>query len=46
MTTGQGRLEEFLNRLEGKVIPIAPNVTAGFFRTHRADFPLIVKRVS
>lgn len=45
MTTDQGRLEEFLNSLEGEVIAIVPNVTLGFFWAHRVDFVLVVEKL-
>ncbi len=45
MTQDQGRLELFLNSLEGQVVAIIPNVTMGFFWAHRVDFLLIVERL-
>ena len=45
MTEDQGRLEQFLNNLEGEVVAIIPNVTLGFFWAHRVDFLLIVVKV-
>lgn len=31
MTRDQGKLEQFLNNLEGEVVSIVPNVTIQFF---------------
>jgi hypothetical protein len=45
MTEDQGRLEQFLNSLEGQVVAIIPNVTLGFFWAHRVDFLLIVEKL-
>jgi hypothetical protein len=45
MTEDQGRLEQFLNSLEGEVVAIIPNVTLGAFWAHRVDFLLIVEKV-
>ena len=46
MTTDQGKLEEFLNSLEGEVIAIVPNVSLWFYWIHRVDFVLIVEKVA
>ena len=46
MTNDQGKLEDFLNRLEGEVVAIVPNVTLGFFWAHRVDFVLIVEKLA
>lgn len=46
MTSDQGRLEQFLNSLEGEIIALIPNVTTGFFWIHRVDFLLIVEKVA
>jgi hypothetical protein len=46
MTADQGRLEQFLNSLEGDTVAIIPNVTIGFFWAHRVDFLLIVEKVA
>jgi len=35
MTRDQGKLEEFLNSLEGEVVAIIPNVSIGFFGSPR-----------
>jgi hypothetical protein len=43
MTRDQGRLEQFLNSLEGKVVAIIPNVAA--FPATYVDFVLIVEKV-
>jgi hypothetical protein len=45
MTTDQGKLEQFLNSLEGEVIAIVPNITVSFFWAHRVDFVLIVEKL-
>lgn len=47
MTKDQGKLEQFLNSLEGEVVGIIPNVSSakpGFFSF--VDFLLIVEKVS
>lgn len=46
MTSDQGKLEQFLNGLEGEVVAIVPNVTLGFYWAHRVDFLLIVEKVA
>jgi len=46
MTADQGRLEQFLNTLEGEIIGIIPNVTIGFLWIHRVDFLLIVEKTA
>lgn len=43
MTREQGKLEQFLNSLEGEVIAIIPNVTP--FPATFVDFLLIVEKV-
>jgi hypothetical protein len=45
MTKDQGRLEQFLNSLEGEVVAIVPNVTIAVFWAHRVDFLLITEKV-
>jgi len=45
MTGDQGRLEQFLNGLEGEVVAIFPNITLSFLWIHRVDFVLIVEKV-
>jgi len=46
MTTDQGKLEQFLNSLEGEVIAIFPNVTVTPFTwAARVDFLLIVEKI-
>jgi hypothetical protein len=45
MTRDQGKLEQFLNTLEGEVVAIIPNVTISFFWIHQVDFVLIVEKV-
>ena len=44
MTTDQSKLEQFLNRLDGEVVSIIPNVTA--FPATFVDFVLIVEKHS
>jgi hypothetical protein len=46
MTSDQGKLEQFLNGLEGEVVAIIPNVTLGIFWAHRVDFLLIVEKLA
>lgn len=43
MTREQGKLEQFLNSLEGEVVAIIPNITP--FPATFVDFLLIVERV-
>ena len=43
MTRDEGRLERFLNRLDGEVVAIIPNVTP--FPATFVDFLLIVEKV-
>ncbi len=43
MTSEQGKLEQFLNSLEGEVVAIIPNVTP--FPATFVDFLLIVEKV-
>jgi len=43
MTRDQGRLEQFLNNLEGEIVAIIPNVTP--FPANYVDFLLIVEKV-
>jgi hypothetical protein len=43
MTRDQGKLEQFLNSLEGEVVGIIPNVTP--FPATLVDFLLIVEKV-
>jgi len=45
MTEDQGKLEQFLNSLEGQVIAIIPNVTMGAFWIPQVNFLLIVEQV-
>jgi len=46
MTSDQGKLEQFLNGLEGEVIAIFPNVTVTPFTwAARVDFLLIVEKI-
>jgi len=44
MTKDQGKLEQFLNSLEGEVVAIIPNVTP--IPATYVDFLLIVEKVS
>jgi len=46
MTRDQGKLEQFLDSLEGEVLAIVPNVTIAFLWAHRVNFLLIVEKVS
>lgn len=47
MTADQGKLEQFLNSLEGEIVAIIPNVTvAPFILTSHVDFLLIVEKTS
>jgi len=45
MGKDQGKLEQFLNNLEGEVVSIVPNVTIQFFWAHHVNFLLIVEKV-
>lgn len=45
MTSDQGRLEQFLNGLEGEVVAIIPNVTSRRFETAAVDFVLVVEKL-
>ena len=45
MTTDQGRLEQFLNGLEGEVVSVVPNVTVSFMWIHRVNFVLVVEKL-
>lgn len=45
MTSDQGRLEQFLNGLEGEIIAVIPNITLGFLWAHRVDFVMIIEKV-
>ena len=45
MARDQGKLEQFLNNLEGEVVSIVPNVTIQFFWAHHVNFLLIVEKV-
>ena len=45
MTSDQGKLEQFLNSLEGEVIAIVPNVTIAFLWAQRVNFLFIVEKV-
>jgi hypothetical protein len=45
MTRDQGRLEQFLNSLEGEVVAVVPNVTWFVLWAQRVDFVLVVERV-
>jgi hypothetical protein len=46
MTKDQGKLEQFLNSLEGEIVAILPNVTLGVLWAHKVDFLLIVEKIS
>ena len=43
MTSEQGKLEQFLNSLEGQVVAIIPNVTP--FPATFVDFVLVVEKL-
>jgi hypothetical protein len=45
MAGDQGKLEQFLNNLEGEVVAIFPNVNIGFFWAARVDFLFIVEKL-
>ena len=45
MTSDQGKLEQFLNNLEGEVVAVIPNITIGVLWAHRVDFLLIVEKL-
>lgn len=45
LTKDSGKLEQFLNNLEGDVVAIVPNVSMRAFWIHRIDFLLIVEKV-
>ena len=44
MTRDEGKLEQFLNGLQGEVVSIVPNVKWAAFWVHKVDFLLIVER--
>ena len=45
MTRDQGRLEQFLNGLEGEVVGIVPNVAVAFMWAHKVDFVLVIEKL-
>lgn len=45
MARDQGKLEQFLNSVDGEVVSITPNVTVGFMWIPRVDFLLIVEKL-
>ena len=45
MTRDQGKLERFLNSLDGEVVAIVPNIAIAFYWAHRVNFLLIVEKV-
>jgi hypothetical protein len=45
MTREQGKLEQFLNSLEGEVVAVIPNVTIKIFWIHQVDFLLIIEKL-
>ena len=45
MTQDGGRLEQFLNGLEGEVVAIVPNVTLHVLWAPKVDFLLVVEKV-
>ncbi len=46
MTKDRGKLEQFLNSLEGEIIAIIPNVALTVPWAHKVDFLLIVEKVA
>ena len=46
MTKDQGKLEQFLNSLEGEVISVVPNIALAFGWTHKVDFVLVVEKLA
>ena len=44
MTRDQGKLEQFLNNLDGEVIAIIPNINMKAYWIHQVDFLLIVEK--
>ncbi len=46
MTADQGKLEQFLNSLEGEIVAIIPNLSRSFFWVHRVDFLPIVEKIA
>lgn len=46
MTRDQGRLEEFLNRLDGDIIAVVPNVSLWFYWIHRVDFVFVIEKLA
>ena len=45
MTQDQGKLEQFLNELDGEVVAIVPNVTLHVLWAQKVDFLLIVEKI-
>ena len=45
MTSDQGKLEQFLNGLQGEVVAIFPNITLSFLWIHKVDFVLVVEKI-
>ena len=45
MTRDQGKLEQFLNGLEGEVMAVVPNVTIKAMWIPQVDFLLIVEKL-
>jgi len=45
MTGDQGKLEQFLNSMEGEVVAVIPNVSIAFLWAHRVNFLLIVEKL-
>jgi hypothetical protein len=46
MTRDGGRLERFLNDLDGEVVAVIPNVTIRPFWVHQIDFVLVVEKLT
>jgi hypothetical protein len=45
LRSDRGKLEHFLNTLDGEVVAIVPNVSLWVFWAHRVNFLLIVEKV-
>jgi hypothetical protein len=46
MTQDQGKLEQFLNGLDGEVVAVVPNVTMHVLWMHRVNFLLVVEKIA
>ena len=45
MVRDQGKLEQFLNNLEGEIVAIIPNIAVWILMIHHVNFLLIVEKV-